>query len=49
MEPLHEHQIDLLHAWRTCLSEGNAMEADRILTELLSCINAIAGALGFTG
>jgi len=29
--------------------EGNSIEAERILSELLRCINAIAGALGFTG
>ncbi len=49
MEPLHEHQIRLLKEWRSYLSEGNTLEADRILIELLRCINAIAGALGFTG
>ena len=49
MEPLHQHQIELLNAWRTCLLEGNSIEAERILSELLRCINAIAGALGFTG
>jgi len=49
MEPLHEHQIILLKKWRTYLSEGKSVEADLILIELLRCINAIAGALGFTG
>jgi len=49
MEPLHQHQIALLNTWRNFLVEGNSIAADRILTELLRCINAIAGALGFTG
>jgi len=49
MEPLHQHQIKLLNTWRNYLSDGNSIEAERILTELLQCINAIAGALGFTG
>ncbi|MDR3652047.1 MAG: phosphoenolpyruvate carboxylase [Paludibacter sp.] len=49
MEPLHEHQIDLLKTWRRYSEEGNQAEADRVLFELLRCINAIAGAIGFTG
>jgi phosphoenolpyruvate carboxylase len=49
MDPLHEHQVNLLNNWRTNLLQGNTEEADRILFELLRCINAIAGAIGFTG
>lgn len=49
MEPIHLHQIELLDKWRKYLSEGLKTEADKTLTELLRCINAIAGALGFTG
>ena len=49
MEPLHRYQVELLKKWRTCLLDEKSIEADRILIELLQCINAIAGALGFTG
>jgi len=49
MDPLHLHQAFLLDKWRTSTDEGNAAEADYTLIELLRCINAIAGAVGFTG
>jgi len=49
MEPLHEHQIELLKKWRMFVAEENAEKADSVLFELLHCINAIAGAIGFTG
>jgi hypothetical protein len=29
--------------------QGNTGEASKLLVELLRCINAIAGAMGFTG
>ncbi len=49
MDPLHMLQVHLLNKWRTYSTEGKSVEADRTLVELLSCINAIAGAVGFTG
>jgi len=49
MEPLHDHQIELLKEWRKFLAEENQTKADAVLSELLRCINAIAGAIGFTG
>ena len=49
MCPLHRHQVKLLSQWRQLSKEGNTIESDRILFELLHCINAIAGAIGFTG
>jgi len=49
MEPLHQHQALLLDKWRKCNLEGKTDEADLLLIELLRCINAIAGAIGFTG
>jgi len=49
MDSIHKHQIGLLDTWRKYTTEGNTIEADRVLSELLRCINAIAGALGFTG
>jgi phosphoenolpyruvate carboxylase len=49
LEPLHEHQVNLLRNWRKYSEEGNTKEADKVLFELLHCINAIAGAIGFTG
>jgi len=49
MDPIHLHQIGLLDKWRRYTAEGMTIEADKVLTELLRCINAIAGALGFTG
>lgn len=49
MNPLHDHQINLLKKWRQYTEEGNTVETGPILFELLRCINAIAGAIGFTG
>ncbi len=49
MKPLHEHQVLLLAKWRGYLASENAVEADKVLIELLRCINSIAGAIGFTG
>ncbi len=49
MEPLHEQQVNLVRKWRDYTAKGNSAEADKVLFELLRCINAIAGAIGFTG
>jgi phosphoenolpyruvate carboxylase len=49
MRPLHQHQVNLLAQWRKLNNEGNIAQADIILFQLLRCINAIAGAIGFTG
>lgn len=49
LRPLHEHQVKLLDQWRKLNREGDTVQADKILLELLRCINAIAGAIGFTG
>ncbi len=49
MEPLHEYQVKILKEWRMCSGQGRAAEADKILFGLLRSINAIAGAIGFTG
>lgn len=49
MDSLHRQQVTLLAKWRKLISEGNQAEADKILFELLRCVNAIAGAIGFTG
>ncbi len=49
MEPLHQHQVKLLEGWRKNTKQKNSGGSDRILSELLRCINAIAGAIGFTG
>ncbi len=49
MRPLHTHQVHLLAQWREQNKAGQSAEAERTLFELLRCINAIAGAIGFTG
>jgi phosphoenolpyruvate carboxylase len=49
MRPLHQHQVNLLDKWRQVNDGRNPAEADSILFELLRCINAIAGAIGYTG
>jgi len=49
MEPLHKHQVNLLERWRQGSEEGKTEKNDLLLLELLRCINAIAGAIGFTG
>ena len=49
LRPLHQQQVSLLAQWRKLNNEGNFSQADSILLELLRCINAIAGAIGYTG
>ena len=49
MDSLHKQQVYLLKKWRNFTIERNQPEADKILIELLRCVNAIAGAIGFTG
>ena len=49
MEPLHRHQVNLLKKWRNNNEQGKTEREDILLLELLRCINAIAGAIGFTG
>ena len=49
MRPLHRRQVHLLAQWRAQNREGLSEKAERTLFELLRCINAIAGAIGFTG
>ena len=49
MEPLHGQQTVLLAQWRSLITDGKTDEAEHTLIELLRCINAIAGAIGFTG
>ena len=49
MEPLHKHQVNLLKQWRMSNENGITEKSDTQLFELLRCINAIAGAIGFTG
>ena len=49
MRPMHQHQVTLLAQWRQLSKDGYSVDSDKILFELLRCINAIAGAIGFTG
>ncbi|MCX6219969.1 MAG: phosphoenolpyruvate carboxylase [Bacteroidia bacterium] len=49
MRPLHRHQVMLLAQWRQLSKEDDSIGSDKILFELLRCVNAIAGAIGFTG
>ena len=49
MAPLHEYQVILLKRWRQLSSESNNADSDKVLFELLRSVNAIAGAIGFTG
>jgi len=49
MRPLHRHQVMLLAQWRQLSKDGNSIGSDKILFELLRSMNAIAGAIGFTG
>ena len=49
MDPLHEFQVNLLLNWRKSQIAGDPSVSDRVLAELLRSINAIAGAIGFTG
>jgi phosphoenolpyruvate carboxylase len=46
MQPLHDYQVLLLKRWRKTSPDS---DADQVLVELLGTINAIAGAIGFTG
>jgi phosphoenolpyruvate carboxylase len=49
MAPLHTQQVKLLKQWRKSNENGINENSDKLLFELLRCINAIAGAIGFTG
>lgn len=49
MESLHTFQAGLLQQWRENAAGGRTEEADWILFDLLRSVNAIAGAIGFTG
>ncbi|MGE5429336.1 MAG: phosphoenolpyruvate carboxylase [Methylococcaceae bacterium] len=49
MRPLHQQQVSLLTRWRKLSNEGKTAQADILLFDLLRGINAIAGAIGFTG
>ncbi|MEM8893270.1 MAG: phosphoenolpyruvate carboxylase [Bacteroidota bacterium] len=46
---LHDRQINLLRTWRAEKDTGNAQKNERTLLELLTTINAIAGAMRNTG
>jgi phosphoenolpyruvate carboxylase len=46
---LHQYQVKLLREWRKLKSEGNTVQAEVLLFEILRSINAIANAIGNTG
>ena len=48
LDNLHDEQVELLRTWRA-MREKDPKEAEVILPKLLMSINAIAGALRFTG
>ncbi len=49
MNHLHERQINLLRTWRAEKDTGSTQKNERTLLELLTTINAIAGAMRNTG
>jgi phosphoenolpyruvate carboxylase len=49
MEPLHDYQVHLLDHWRKTVSENGPPGSQSLLLGLLHSVNAIAGAIGFTG
>ena len=46
---LHTQQVTLLRDWRFALAADDHKSADRLLVDLLVCINAIASGLRTTG
>ncbi len=46
---LHTQQVNLLRDWRAALSADDNKSTDRLLVDLLVCINAIASGLRTTG
>jgi len=46
---LHLYQIQLIQTWRKLKEEGKTKEAEKMLSELLLSVNAIAGGLRTTG
>jgi phosphoenolpyruvate carboxylase len=46
---LHTQQITLLRDWRAALAAEDNKSAERLLIDLLLCINAIASGLRTTG
>lgn len=49
MKTLHQRQVLLLKQWRKIKREGNHIEAENLLTELLLTVNAIANAKQSSG
>jgi phosphoenolpyruvate carboxylase len=49
MEPLHDYQVFLLDRWRKSVMDEGPAGSQRLLADLLRSVNAIAGAIGFTG
>ena len=49
LNDLHFDQIELLRKWRKVNTQPQSEKANKILTELLLTVNAIAGALRNTG
>jgi len=46
---LHTQQVTLLRQWRAALAADETRSADRLLVDLLLCINAVASGLRTTG
>ena len=46
---LHTQQVTLLREWRAALAADDHSSIDRLLVDLLLCINAIASGLRTTG
>ncbi len=49
LKALHLYQIQLIQTWRKLKEEGKTKEAEKMLSELLLSVNAIAGGLRTTG
>jgi phosphoenolpyruvate carboxylase len=46
---LHTQQITLLRNWRAAMASEDSKSSERLLVDLLLCINAIASGLRTTG
>ncbi len=47
--PLHREQVSLLREWRKTRADGNPVQAELLVQNVLRSVNAIANAMGTTG
>ncbi|MEQ9426730.1 MAG: phosphoenolpyruvate carboxylase [Cyclobacteriaceae bacterium] len=49
MDEIHQHQVYLLKEWRSAKEADDSQKAEKLLVQLLLCVNVLAGAMRNTG